>query len=62
MFGVGTGHVKEDFDPVVFLFHALDARADEALKQGNLALYAEEHKRARAVLDKLEKMLEKIRK
>ena len=38
------------------------ARADEALRQGNLALYAEEHKRARAVLDKLEKMLEKIRK
>ena len=38
------------------------ARADEALTQGNLALYAEEHKRARAVLDKLEKMLEKIRK
>jgi uncharacterized membrane protein (UPF0182 family) len=37
-------------------------RAEEALKQGNLALYAEEHKRARAVLDKLEKMLEKGKK
>jgi uncharacterized membrane protein (UPF0182 family) len=37
-------------------------RADEALKQGNLALYAEEHKRARAVLDKLEKILERIGK
>jgi uncharacterized membrane protein (UPF0182 family) len=32
------------------------SRADEALKQGNLALYAEEIKRARAVLDKIEKI------
>ena len=34
-------------------------RADDALKQGNLALYADEHKRARAVLDKLKKLLER---
>ena len=32
------------------------ARADEALKQGNLALYADEIKRARAVLDKIDKL------
>jgi uncharacterized membrane protein (UPF0182 family) len=32
------------------------ARADEALKQGNLALYADEIKRARAVVDKIKNL------
>ena len=55
-----AGTAPGSLDPTIAsLYREMRAhfdRAEEALKQGNLALYAEEHKKARAVLDKLEKI------